>query len=159
MNFLQNIFSGGTSKLIDSIGNALDNNLTTKEEKLQLELEDKKAEYNYQAQMKGLEVEETKAFLADTSSARDMNTRTNESANASKLAKNIASYLAIGATILTFGLFAVIILKKFDPQTKDIIIYLLGALTTIVTQIFSFYFGSSQGSKDKSDIIKSTFNQ
>jgi hypothetical protein len=32
---------------------------------------------------------------------------------------------------------------------KDIVIYILGALTTISTQVAAYFFGSSQGSKDK----------
>ena len=38
---------------------------------------------------------------------------------------------------------------------KDILIYILGALTTVSTQVASFYFGSSQGSKDKQKSIDS----
>lgn len=156
MSFFNQLFGGGAAKLVDSIGNAIDNIATSKEEKMSLENEIRKAEFQYNIENKKLDVELDKAFLADTQSAREMNNRVNESVNASKLTKNIAAYLAIGATVLTFGLFAVIILRKFDPETKDIIIYLLGALTTIITQIFSFYFGSSQGSKDKSEQLRTS---
>ena len=38
---------------------------------------------------------------------------------------------------------------------KDIVIYILGALTTIATQVVAYYFGSSQGSKDKQKSIDS----
>jgi hypothetical protein len=31
---------------------------------------------------------------------------------------------------------------------KDIVIYILGALTTVSTQVASYFFGSSQGSRD-----------
>jgi hypothetical protein len=33
------------------------------------------------------------------------------------------------------------------------VIYALGFLTSAATQVISFYFGSSQGSKDKSDAL------
>jgi len=39
--------------------------------------------------------------------------------------------------------------------TKDIVIYILGALTTVATQVVSYYFGSSSGSKDKSNALNS----
>jgi len=41
-----------------------------------------------------------------------------------------------------------------DPSRKDILIYVLGVLSAIATQIVSYYFGSSQGSKDKADQLK-----
>jgi hypothetical protein len=41
-----------------------------------------------------------------------------------------------------------------EPSRKDILIYILGVLSAISTQIVSYYFGSSQGSKDKSDQLK-----
>jgi len=36
---------------------------------------------------------------------------------------------------------------------KNIIIYILGALTTISTQVVAYFFGSSRGSKEKQKII------
>jgi hypothetical protein len=36
---------------------------------------------------------------------------------------------------------------------KDIVIYILGALTTVATQVVSYFFGSSVGSADKSKTI------
>jgi hypothetical protein len=46
-------------------------------------------------------------------------------------------------------LFAVLIFVDVKPEAKDILIYILGVLSAAVTQILSYYFGSSQGSKDK----------
>ena len=43
---------------------------------------------------------------------------------------------------------------EVTPEAKDILIYILGVLSAAVTQILSYYFGSSQGSKDKSAEIK-----
>jgi hypothetical protein len=34
------------------------------------------------------------------------------------------------------------------------LIYILGVLSAAVTQILGYYFGSSQGSKDKEDKLK-----
>lgn len=36
---------------------------------------------------------------------------------------------------------------------KDVIIYILGALTTVATQVVSYFFGSSTGSADKSKAL------
>ena len=156
MGFISDLFSGGASQLVDSIGNTLDKITTTKEEKLQLELEIKKAETQYQLEVQKLSVEEKRLVYQDVDSARHMATEVQTSSNSTKLSKNIASYLAIGTTLLTFFLFYILIFKNevIKPDTKDVVVYILGVLSAIVTQIFSFYFGSSQGSADKNKIIQ-----
>jgi uncharacterized membrane protein len=44
----------------------------------------------------------------------------------------------------------VIIFVDVDAESKDILIYVLGALTSAVTMVLGYYFGSSAGSKEKS---------
>ena len=48
MGFLQSIFSSGASNIVSAVGGVVDNIVTTKEEKMQLENEIKKAEMQYQ---------------------------------------------------------------------------------------------------------------
>jgi len=65
---------------------------------------------------------------------------------------------AILSAILGFG-FAYVLLSIFegrfsiDPAMHDIAIYALGTLNTLLVQVFNFWFGSSQGSKTKSDTM------
>jgi hypothetical protein len=40
-----------------------------------------------------------------------------------------------------------------NATQKDLVVYILGVLSAVVTQIFSYYFGSSQGSARKTDQI------
>lgn len=68
--------------------------------------------------------------------------------------KIVTPVLALGVTSLSFILFGILIFVEVTPEAKDILIYILGVLSAAVTQILSYYFGSSQGSKDKSDEIK-----
>jgi len=58
--------------------------------------------------------------------------------------------LALGTVGLTFLLFGIIVFAEVKSDAKDIIIYVLGALTSAVTMVLGYYFGSSQGSKEKS---------
>ena len=53
------------------------------------------------------------------------------------------------SVILAFGLFLVIIFVEVNPQSKDILIYVLGTLSSAVTMVLGYYFGSSLSSKDK----------
>ena len=58
--------------------------------------------------------------------------------------------LALGTVALTFVLFGIVLFADVKPESKDIIIYVLGALTSAVTMVLGYYFGSSAGSKEKS---------
>jgi hypothetical protein len=71
------------------------------------------------------------------------------------LTKHIASLLALFALFLTFGLFFCLIYLPLDGTKKDIAIYILGVLSAIISQIFSFYFGSSKDSEVKNRLIHS----
>lgn len=153
-NFFTSLFSSGASSLVESIGEAIDKNFTTDDERLEREVELKKAKMNYSLENKKLDIEETKAYMQDMNSARENQSRVQESANASWLSKNIQPMLAIGIMFLTFCLYLYVLANEVPQDKKDIIIYILGALTSISVQVASFFFGSSQGSKDKTEHIK-----
>lgn len=155
-NFFTDLFSVGASSFVEAVGNAIDKNVTSDEERKTLESEVAKAKMQYDIEMQRMGLEETKAYLADTDSARVNQSRVQESTTASWLAKNVQPILAVGILGLTFFMYAWIIGDKhaLDDGKKDIVIYVLGALTTIATQVASYFFGSSQGSADKSKTIK-----
>jgi TRAP-type uncharacterized transport system fused permease subunit len=71
------------------------------------------------------------------------------------LTKHIASLLALSALFLAFGLFFVLIYFPLDQTKKDIAIYILGVLSAVISQVFSFYFGSSKDSEVKNRLIHS----
>jgi len=155
MSFLTNLFSGGAGSLVDSVGKVLDNVITTKEEKLQLENEIRKSEIQFQIDFKKLTNEEQKMFLDDISSARQRETMVQTSEHSTKLGKNVASFLALGTVALTLILFSALV---FIPNSnlgdkKEVILYILGVLSATLTQIYSYYFGSSAGSAAKSQTL------
>ena len=75
-------------------------------------------------------------------------------ANTPEINKLVTPILALGVVGLSFLLFSILIFVDVKPEAKDILIYILGVLSAAVTQILSYYFGSSQGSKDKSEEAK-----
>jgi hypothetical protein len=87
-------------------------------------------------------------------SARDREVQIATSEFAPTLNKIVTPLLALGTVALTFMLYAVIIFVDVDEQSKDILIYVLGALTSAVTMVLGYYFGSSAGSKEKDQKIK-----
>ena len=155
MSFIKDLFSGGANTIVDSVGKVLDNVITTKEEKMQLENEIRKSEIQYNLEMKKLTNEEQRMIIEDIGSARQREVQVQSSAYATELAKNVAPYLALGTTIITLGLFYVLIFTKgvVNDESKDIILYILGVLSATLTQIYSYYFGSSAGSAAKSHTL------
>jgi hypothetical protein len=115
------------------------------EELLRLKLEENK-----------LDLQELEMYLKDTDSARDREIQIATSDKAPLLNKIITPILALSILILTFLIFGVVMFDNnpVDSTRKDILIYILGVLSAISTQIVSYYFGSSQGSKDKADQLK-----
>lgn len=161
MSIITDLFSGGASSLVTAVGDAIDKNFTSDEERKELDNELAKSDMQYQVQMATLGLQEAEAYLADTASARDNQSRVQESEHASWLAKNVQPILAVCIIALTFFMYWYIVFSGDPkdsvlaqrPEMKDIIIYILGALTTIVTQVVSYFFGSSTGSADKSKTI------
>lgn len=150
MSFITKLLKPG-SGLVSSVGTILDNLTTTKGEKMQLELELKKAEYQFQTDALNQEVLRQQNVLADKQSARQMATAIQTSQTTGRLNRNISAFLALITTGLSFALFFVILFfsASLEERGKDISIYILGVLCAIVTQVFSFYFGASLSPNDK----------
>jgi hypothetical protein len=155
MSFLSNLFSGGASTLVDSVGKVLDNVVTTKEEKMQLENEMRRSELQFQVDMKKLSNEEQQMILGDISSARQREVQVLNAPNVSWWTKNTMHVMALGTIVITLALFYVLIFRRdtIDAGNKEVILYILGVLSATLTQIYSYYFGSSAGSADKAKTI------
>ena len=93
---------------------------------------------------------ELEAMTKEMESARRREIEIAVSEHAPMLNKVVTPLLALGTVSLSFILFAVILFVPVNQEGKDIIIYVLGALTSAVTMILGYYFGSSVGSKEKS---------
>jgi hypothetical protein len=99
------------------------------------------------------ELAQLEAHVKEMQSARDREIQIATSDKAPMLNKIVTPVLALGTVGLTFILFGVIIFVDVDSDSKDILIYVLGALTSAVTMVLGYYFGSSAGSKEKSSQI------
>lgn len=92
--------------------------------------------------------------VKDRSDARNRELQIATSDAAPLLNKLVTPILALGSVILSFTLFGVLIFIDVKAEAKDILIYILGVLSAAVTQILSYYFGSSSGQADKEEKIK-----
>ena len=115
------------------------------EELLKLRLEEDK-----------LDLAELQARLKDTNDAREREVQIANSDKAPLINKIVTPVLALSILLLTFVLFGVVMFDgtPVEASRKDILIYVLGVLSAIASQIVSYYFGSSQSSKDKTDALK-----
>ena len=121
------------------------------------------AQMEHEEELMRLRIEEDKLDLAelelrlkDTDSARDREVAIATSDKAPLLNKIVTPVLALSILILTFVLFGVVMFDNtpVESSRKDILIYVLGVLSAIATQIVSYYFGSSAGSKEKTEQLK-----
>ena len=101
------------------------------------------------------------AEVDDRKSARERESAVATSEFAPALNKAVAPILALGTVVLSFLLFGLVVFAgdAIDQNRKDLAIYVLGALTTVLTQIISFYFGSSSGSVQKTDFMEKVFKK
>lgn len=89
-----------------------------------------------------------KSEVDDRASARSRESQIATSADAPTINKIILPVLAIGTLVLSFVLFYIVAFDTdlISTRNKDVIIYILGVLSAIDTQIVGYYFGSSSGS-------------
>ena len=95
--------------------------------------------------------------VTDRQSARERESSIATSGAAPLVNKVITPILAVGVVVLTFLLFGVVLFgdNAIDPNRKDLVIYILGALSSICGMVISYYFGSSSGSVQKTEAMES----
>lgn len=92
---------------------------------------------------------ELEALVKEMDSARRREIEIAVSEHAPLINKIVTPILALGTVGLSFLLFGVLAFTDIQGATKDIVVYILGALSSAVTMVLGYYFGSSQGSKEK----------
>ena len=95
--------------------------------------------------------------VEDRDSARKREAEVATSEAAPYIARITPTLLALGTILLSFILFYIVAFDTsiFSNANKDIIIYILGVLSAIDTQIIGYYFGSSSGSVEKTKTLES----
>ena len=156
-NIFQKIFSGGAGEIVDKVAGAVDRFVQTKEEKDAVNLEIRKV---VSEELKAMEAEHTKqleVYQKEMDSARNREIQIATADKAPLINKIVTPILALTVVALTFILFYMLMFKTVGNE-KDIIIYVLGVLSAISTQIISYYFGSSQGSAQKQKQLDKLIN-
>jgi hypothetical protein len=104
--------------------------------------------------LKELDLEYAKLDAQDRDSARKAYAEVATSEHATKLDKAVVPMLALGTVTLAFGFIAILMFRDVPVDQQQMVIFALGFITSSAGQVLSFYFGSSQGSKDKTKEIE-----
>ena len=130
---LSTIFTSATAKIVDSVGNAIDKNLTTDHERLQIEKEVKEI-------LKDLELAVLKANEVE---AQELTKRLQaDMASDSWLSKNIRPATLIFVTVAVTTLsFVTIFGELSEPQISALQVW-VGLWTVVMLTVYGFYFGS-----------------
>lgn len=132
MSWLTQLFSSATSKVIDSIGNAIDKNVTNDEERDKLKNELTK-------EINSFKKEQLK-FIA-TYDSEVSNRHANDMKSDSWLSKNIRPLSLAFLTIATVVL-AYLTIFILDPEKVELIKPWQELLRLLLVTIYAFYFGS-----------------
>jgi len=139
MSWITDLIGGGASKIVDSVVKGVDVFVTSDEDKQKLAMIKMEAEFN----LKKLAFEAEGERLKDVQSARTMYSTDNM----------IQKILALLFTVSFFGfmIFLLFLLKDaaLSSDQTNLIYAMFGAVSGIMVTIIGFYFGSSQGSRDK----------
>jgi len=106
----------------------------------------KKIDADFKVQMKSLDIDLERIAEEDRDSARQMQMTTRDW---------IPRVLAVGVTFGFFGIVAYILHYGLPPTGGEALLMLIGTLGTAWTSVMGFYFGSSAGSKQKTDALTS----
>ena len=146
VNKLGDILKAGAAKLVDSIGNAIDKNVTNKEEAAKAKLaNDQEINRHFEAIMndttKQIELE-----VQDRSNARG---RESEFVKATGHIDFLMWFLAIAAMVIFAYMVYSVINEKIVTENRELIFHIFGIVEGVLLSIFSYYFGSSAGSRIK----------
>ena len=104
----------------------------------------KKIDADFKVQMKSLDIDLERISAGDRDSARQMQRETKDW---------VPKVLAIVITLGFFGILIWMLLKGMPQTGTEALLMMLGALGTAWTGVINFYYGSSAGSKAKTDAM------
>ena len=110
----------------------------------------KKIDADFKAHMKELDIDLERIAAGDRDSARQMQTATKDW---------VPKVLAVVITLGFFGILIWMLLNGMPKTGTEALLMMLGALGTAWTGVVNFYYGSSAGSKQKTDALTAKVDQ
>ncbi len=151
MSFITKIFGGGAEKVIGAVGGVLDNLITSKEEKAQIQLEITK-EIN--RAFEAIQADATKQFELEVKDRESARTR---EADFVKATGHI-DWMQMAVGILVMGSFMTTVwfvaTQPLPEGSEHLLINAMGILEGMVLAVVGYYYGSSAGSRIKDQMRK-----
>jgi len=69
------------------------------------------------------------------------------------LNRNVAPLIALATVGFAFVLFMIASLVHIEAANEKVLLYVMGAVTAALTTVLGYFFGSSQGSARKTEIL------
>jgi hypothetical protein len=104
----------------------------------------KKIDADFKAHMKELDIDLERIAAGDRDSARQMQMATKDW---------VPKLLAVVITVGFFGILIWMLINGMPKNGTEALLMMLGALGTAWTGVVNFYYGSSAGSKQKTDAL------
>lgn len=142
MNPLTDIAVGAIGKVIESVGNAADSLFTSDDERNKAEIE-----------MRRIDADLDKAYLADTDSARKMQVAALQQDDL--FSKRFVYYFSIVWSLFAMAFMLVVTLADIPNDNVNTVNVILGFLLgTAISSIFSFFLGTTKSSQTKDATIQ-----
>lgn len=105
----------------------------------------KKIEYDYKIQMAKLQIKEEKVHAEDRNSARERHMAMKD---------RTPSIIGISLVFGFFALLGILIFSEVPIHNQQILNIMLGSLGTMTTAVVTYYFGSSNSSAKKDEMLR-----
>jgi hypothetical protein len=151
-DFFGGAATGGVTNIVDSVGNTIDRFVTTDAERDAAALAKRELQLKFEKLSQDLKV----AYLDDRQSARQM------FMHDSGTQKILTIVFTAGFFVLT-GFLLALLFNALDIELSSFVSLFIGsvfgAFATIMTQIVSFYFGSSQAGESQGSKMADAFKE
>ncbi|MCZ8355480.1 MAG: hypothetical protein O9340_12135 [Cyclobacteriaceae bacterium] len=153
MSWIKNLFSGKGKSLADTLVNGLDEIITNKEELAQVKLLLDKETHRHMEQLEANILREYEFEIQDRSNARNREIEVMRGGS-KNITQNVLAYMGIIAFFYMTGYIISRGLGEMSAEESFIIGNLTGLAGAIAKDIYSYYFGSSIGSRNKDVLIE-----
>ncbi len=110
----------------------------------------KEAEIEFKVKMGEQRLEEVKANLADRGSARTREVEITKATGRRDINQYILAWVIVSGF---FGLTSLLVFKTVPQDSSGVVFMLFGALSAAFGGVTQYYFGSSKGSSEKTELL------
>ena len=143
-NILSKIFSAGAAKLVGSIGEAIDRNITSKDEREKNNIELQKIITSH---IQAMEAQTNLTFAKEVEDRASARSRETDFIKAAGHIDYLMWFLAISAMGIFGFMIWKVIYSSVPSENRELIFHIFGIVEGVILSVFGYYFGSSANIK------------